>query len=164
AVSIDPLARSHGFALARRLVGLTPPTAADQLVAQVEAAYLSQDVAQIMPLLHPDIVIYWNGHKVAEGREAARNFHTGRLGFGSRARADFRLTKNLRAAQDDTIAVESESRYRADDGRLVHGKAGEFWTMRYGLIIEWHAYHHRLTDDQTEDATDGPVGDGRGPR
>ena len=146
AIPIDPLARHHGFELARRLVGLTPPTPADQLVAAAEAAYRSQDLSQIMRLLHPDIVIYWNGQKVAEGLDAARRFHTDRLGFGSSGRRDHQLRKTLRAADGDTICVEWESSYHAEDGQLVRGRGGEFWTMRYGLLIEWHAYHHRLTD------------------
>ena len=147
-VPIDPLARSHGFDLARRLVGLTPPTPADQVVAAAEAAYRSQDLSRIMPLLHPDIVIYWNGIKVAEGLDAARDFHTQRLGFGTKIRADYQLRKTLRAAEGDTICVEWESSYRTDDGRLVRSRAAEFWTMRYGLLIEWRAYHHRLPDEE----------------
>ena len=149
AVHVDPLARSHSFELARRLVGLTAPTTADQLVAAAEAAYLSQDLARIMPLLHPDIVIYWNGHKVAEGLEAARQFHVRRLGIGRSKRHEYQLRKTLRAADGDTICVEWESSYRNDDGELVQGRAGEFWTMRYGLLIEWHAYYQRLGDEET---------------
>jgi putative hydrolase of the HAD superfamily len=149
AVPIDPLARSHGFDLARRLVGLIPPTPADLAVAAAEAAYRSQDMSQIMPLLHPDIVIYWNGTKVAEGLDAARDFHTTRLGFGATMRRDFRLRKTLRAADGDTICVEWESSYRTEDGQLVRGRAAEFWTMRYGLLIEWRAYYHRLSDEET---------------
>ena len=147
AVHIDPLARTAGFERARRLVGLTPPTDADRLVAAAETAYRNQDLAQIMALLHPDVVIYWNGEKVAEGLEAARQFHLQRLGFGSTMRHDYQLRKTLRAAEGDTICVEWESSYRTTDGRLVRGRAGEFWTMRYGLLIEWRAYHHRLTDE-----------------
>jgi putative hydrolase of the HAD superfamily len=150
AVAIDPLARSHGFERARRLVGLTPPTTADLLVAAAEAAYRSQDLSQILPLLHPDIVIYWNGTKVAEGLDAARDFHTDRLGFGTKLRHDYQLHKTLRAAEGDTICVEWESSYRTEDGVLVRGRAGEFWTMRYGLVIEWNAYYHRLADDSTQ--------------
>jgi putative hydrolase of the HAD superfamily len=148
AVPVDPLARHHAFELARRLVGLTPPTSADQLVAAAEAAYRSQDLSQILPLLHPDIVIYWNGRKVAEGLEAAKEFHILRLGFGSTTRHDYQLHKTLRAAEGDTICVEWESSYRTDDGQLVRGKAGEFWTMRYGLLIEWNAYYHRVTGEE----------------
>lgn len=146
-VHVDPLARSQGFERARRLVGLTAPTAADQLVAAAEAAYRTQDLSQIMPLLHPDIVVYWNGEKVAEGLDAARQFHLQRLGFGSTMRHDYQLRKTLRAADGDTICVEWESSYRTEDGQLVRGRAGEFWTMRYGLLIEWRAYSFRLTDE-----------------
>lgn len=146
-VPVDPLARSHAFDRARRLVGLKPPTTADQLVAAAETAYRSQDLSQIMRLLHPDIVIYWNGEKVAEGLDAARRFHTQRLGFGSTTRRDYELHKTLRAADGDTICVEWQSSYRDDDDRLVRGRAGEFWTMRYGLLIEWHAYYHRIPDE-----------------
>jgi putative hydrolase of the HAD superfamily len=146
-VPVDPLARSHAFDRARRLVGLTPPATADQLVAAAETAYRSQDLSQIMRLLHPDIVIYWNGVKVAEGLDAARQFHTQRLGFGSTTRRGYELHKTLRAAEGDTICVEWESSYRDDDDRLVRGRAGEFWTMRYGLLIEWRAYYHRIPDE-----------------
>jgi putative hydrolase of the HAD superfamily len=147
AVPVDPLARGHAFDLARRLVGLTPPTPADQLVAAAEAAYRSQDLTRIMGLLHPDIVIYWNGQKVAEGLDAARQFHIDRLGFGSATRRQYELHKTLRAAEGDTICVEWESSYEDEQGRLVRGRAGEFWTMRYGLLIEWRAYYHRISDE-----------------
>ena len=146
-VPVDPLARAHAFDRARRLVGLTPPTTADQLVAAAEAAYRSQDLSQIMPLLHPDIVIYWNGQKVAEGLDAARQFHMQRLGFGTTTRRDYELHKTLRAAEGDTICVEWQSSYRDDNDQLVRGRAGEFWTMRYGLLIEWRAYYHRIPDE-----------------
>ena len=150
AVPIDPLARSNGFDLARRLVGLLPPTSADQAVAAAEAAYRSQDLSQIMPLMHPDIVIYWNGQKVAEGLDAARDFHTQRLGFGTKKRVDYQLRRTLRAAEGDSICVEWESSYRTEDGEFVRGRAGEFWTMRYGLLIEWRAYYHRLHEEEVQ--------------
>ncbi|MGZ4769465.1 MAG: HAD-IA family hydrolase [Ilumatobacteraceae bacterium] len=147
AVPVDPLARANAFDLARRLVGLAPPTAADQAVAAAEAAYRSQDLSRIMALLHPDIVIYWNGERVAEGLDAARQFHLQRLGFGSGTRHDYELHKTLRAAEGDTICVERESSYTDEQGRRVRGRAGEFWTMRYGLLIEWRAYYHRIAGE-----------------
>jgi FMN phosphatase YigB (HAD superfamily) len=147
AVPVDPLARSHSFDRARRLVGLLPPTSAEELVAAAEGAYRTQDLSRIMPLLHPDIVIYWNGRKVAEGLEAARDFHKNRLGFGSTTGHDYQLRMTLRAADGDTISVEFGWSHRTDDGRQERGAGGEFWTMRYGLLIEWRVYHHRISED-----------------
>ena len=105
------------------------------------------DELEFMALMHPDIVIYWNGRRVAEGLDEARRFHTEHLGFGSKTRHDYQLRKTLRAADGDTITVEWESSYRTDDGQTVRGVAGEFWTMRYGLLIEWRAYYHRVSDE-----------------
>ena len=65
-------------------------------------------------------------------------------------RQEYRLDKTLRAADGDTICVEWESSYRNEAGDVVSSRAGEFWTMRYGLLIEWHAYHQRLSDDPTQ--------------
>jgi putative hydrolase of the HAD superfamily len=143
-VHIDPLDRELGFQRARELLGLVPPSEAQRLVSMAEAAYGSRDLDAIMPILHPQIVIYWNGQKVASGLAEAKQFHLDKLGFGSSAiRRDYRLTKTLRAAQGDTVCVEWESSYRREDDTLVSSKAGEFWTMRYGLLIEWHAYNFR---------------------
>src|SRR3954464_9636931 len=119
AVPVDPLARANAFDLARRLVGLLPASTADHLVAAAQAAYRSQDLSQIMSLMHPDIVIYWNGIKGAEGLDAARRFHVERLGFAPPPRHDYQLRKTLRAAKGDTICVEWESSYRTDDGQFV---------------------------------------------
>jgi putative hydrolase of the HAD superfamily len=143
-VHIDPLDREVGFQRAREFLGLVPPSEAQQLVSMAEAAYGSQDLGAIMALLHPQIVIHWNGQRVASGLAEAKQFHIEELGFGSATtRHDYRLTKTLRAAQGDTICVEWESSYRRDDGTNISSKAGEFWTMRYGLLIEWHAYNFR---------------------
>ena len=144
-VHIDPLNRHLGFDRAREFLGLIPPSEPQRLVNMAEQAYGSQDLDQIMPLFHPQIVIYWNGQKVASGFAQAKQFHIDKLGFGTGAkRLDYKLTKTLRAAQGDTICVEWESSSRREDGTKVTSKAGEFWTMRYGLLIEWHAYNVRI--------------------
>lgn len=146
-VHIDPLDRELGFQRARELLGLVPQSEAQRLVTMAESAYGSRDLDAIMPMLHPQIVIYWNGQKVASGLAEAKQFHIDKLGFGSSSvRHDYRLKKTLRAAQGDTICVEWESSYRREDGVVVSSKAGEFWTMRYGLLIEWHAYNSRTEE------------------
>jgi putative hydrolase of the HAD superfamily len=142
-VLVDPFDKGPAFARAREHLGLTSSRAA-RLVRAAEAAYLAQDLDAIMRLFHPDITITWNGRKVATGLAQAREFHVEQLGFGSAVRQDYRLSKTLRAADGDTIAVEWESSHRDAEGRTWVGSAGEFWTMRGDLVIEWHAYHHRL--------------------
>lgn len=143
-VHIDALDRELGFDRARALLGLVPPTEPQRLMAAAETAYGAQDLDAIMALLHPQIVIYWNGRKVASGLTEARAFHVDSLGVGATARTDYKLRKTLRAAQGDTICGEWESSYRRDDGIEVVSRGGEFWTMRYGLLIEWHAYNSRM--------------------
>lgn len=143
-VHVDPTARQHAFNTARELVGLTPRSWGRRHVEAAEAAYAAQDLAAIMPLFHPEIVVYWNGQKVASGLAETRQFHIDKLGFGRVVRNDYRLRKTLRAETGDTICVEWESSYRLDDGTRVESRAGEFWTMRHDLLIEWHAYNHRV--------------------
>ena len=111
-----------------------------------ERAYQAQDLDTIMRLFHPEIVIYWNGERVASGHAEARQFHVEKLGIGRESgRRDQRLSKMLRAAQDDTICVEWDSSYTTADGEEAHGAGGEFWTMSGDLVIEWHAYYRSRT-------------------
>ncbi len=151
---VDPQARQPAFERARELLGLVPPSRAARLVQAAEDAYSSLDLDAVLRLFHPDCVIWWNGRKVASGLEEVRRFHTERLGFGASGPADFHLTKTLRAAEGDTICVEWVSSHRRTDGSTAVGRAGEFWTMRGDLVIEWHAYHHRI-DDPAVDADAG---------
>ena len=146
-VHIDPLDHELGFQLARRLLGLIPPTAAQRLVTMAEKAYAEQNLGAAMAMFHPQVVMYWNGRKVASGLAEAKQFHIDKLGFdGSKRSPDYRLTKTLRAAEGDTICGEWESSYRREDGTIVRSSGGEFWTMRYGLLIEWHAYNARIEE------------------
>jgi len=143
-IHVDPADRQPAFALARRALGLGTWSFAERLVARAEALYQAQDLDAIMPLFHPDVVVYWNGEKVANGLDEARRFHIEHLGFGSAQRLDYRLTKTLRAAEGDTIGVEGSSSYHTPDGDEVRSRAAEFWTLRGEQVVEWHAYHHRI--------------------
>ena len=111
-----------------------------------EEAYGAQDLDAIMRLFHPDAIVYWDGEKVASGLDEVRRFHVERLGFGEVSRHDYELTKTLRAAQGDTVAVEWQSRYRTADGSLRAARAAEVWTLRGDQLVEWHAYYHRSRD------------------
>jgi hypothetical protein len=143
-IHVDPQNRSPAFTRARELLGLVPPSRAARLVQAAQEAYAAQDLEAVMGLFHPDCLVSWNGRHVASGHDEVRRFHLDELGFGAEAGPGLALTKTLRAAQGDTISVEWESRSPAGDGQLVVGRGGEFWTLRGDLIVEWHAYHHRV--------------------
>ncbi len=144
AVLVDPMERHVAFDEARGLAGIGSPDPAREAVVSAEAAYLSQDLDRIMALFDPDISIHWNGERVALGLDEARRFHIDHLGFGAGERVGFDLRKRLRASSGDTVAVEYESSYTRSDGSTVRSRASELWTMRRGLLVEWHCYQQRL--------------------
>jgi putative hydrolase of the HAD superfamily len=146
-IHVDPQAPTVAFDRARELLGLVTEPRARRLVRMAEEAYGAQDLDAIMRLFHPDGIVRWNGRKVAAGHDEIRRFHVETLGFGSTNRQDYRLRKTLRAAQGDTISVEWESSYRTSDGEPREGRAAEVWTLRGDLVIEWHAYYHRVDED-----------------
>jgi putative hydrolase of the HAD superfamily len=147
-VLVDPADKRPAFDLTRQLLRLDPETRGWRLVRAAERAYQAQDLETIMQLFHPEIVIYWNGERVAIGRDEARRFHVDTLGIGrASGRRDERLSKTLRATDGDTICVEWVSSYTTADGEAVAGSGGEFWTMNGDLVIEWHAYYRRRSTD-----------------
>ncbi|HWM22447.1 MAG TPA: DUF1348 family protein [Ilumatobacteraceae bacterium] len=141
-VLVDPADKRPAFDLTRQLLRIDPETRAWRLVRAAEHAYQAQDLDAIMQLFHPEIVIYWNGERVAMGHADARRFHVETLGIGRPTdRRDERLSKTLRAVQGDTVGVEWVSSYTTSDGKQMRGAGGEFWTMNGDLVIEWHAYY-----------------------
>ena len=144
AVLVDPMERRIGFDEARRRAGIGDVGEAQRMVERVADAYRSDDLDVVMGLFDPDVSIHWNGERVALGADEARRFQVERLGVGSGERNDFHVRKRLRAVSGDTIAVEHESSHRDGGGHLVAAASAEFWTLRRGLIIEWHVYQSRL--------------------
>ena len=143
AVLVDPMDRRTGFDEARRRAGIGDVGEAQRMVDRVATAYRSDDLDVVMRLFDPDISIHWNGERVALGAAEARRFHTERLGVGTGDRNDLHVRKRLRSASGDTIAVEHESTHRDATGDLVAAASAEFWTLRRGLIVEWHVYQSR---------------------
>jgi putative hydrolase of the HAD superfamily len=143
AVLVDPMDRRIGFDEARRRAGIGDVGEAQRMVDRVAAAYRSDDLDVVMGLFDPDISIRWNGERVALGSDEARRFHTERLGVGTGDRTDLHVRKRLRSASGDTIAVEHESSHRDRHGNLVAAASAEYWTLRRGLIVEWHVYQSR---------------------
>ncbi|HTN81419.1 MAG TPA: HAD-IA family hydrolase [Acidimicrobiales bacterium] len=146
-IHVDPMDVQPAIDLASEALGLVPESRARRLVRLAEEAYGAQDLEAIMRLFHPDAIVYWDGVKVASGFDEVRRFHVERLGFGEVSRRDYVLTKTLRAAQGDTVAVEWQSRYRSADGSMRAARAAELWTLRGDQLVEWHAYYHRVEPD-----------------
>jgi len=142
-VHVDPIDRSVAFARARQVVGLSEPSEAERLVRAAQDAYQARDLDAACALLHPDVIVHWNGEQVAIGLDAARRFLIDRLGFDAPARDAYELRKTLRSASGDTVCVEWESNHRRADGSIVSSRRAEFWLLRYGRLIEWHAYGDR---------------------
>ena len=111
---------------------------AESIVKQAEAAYQSQDLDRIMQLFDPEIILYWNGEKIAEGSDALRKWHEQRPFLIAR---EFNIRKSLKAASGDTIAVEWTNSWLDKNGKRSEGCGGEFWTMRNGRLLEWRAYY-----------------------
>ena len=130
-IHVDPQAPSAAFDLAREVLALTPESGARRLVREMEEAYSARDLDAVMTLFHPDAIVSWNGDPVASGLSEIRRFHVERLGFGEDRQRDHRVTKTLRAAQADTVAVEWTSSTRS---------GADLLTLRGDLIVEWHAY------------------------
>ena len=126
----------------------SPSRVARRLVRMAEEAYGAQDLDAIMRLFHPDAIV------ALERQEGRRRVTTRSAGSTSRRsasaaapRRDHQLSKTLRAAQGDTIGVEWDSRSIAPPtASTCEGSRGEFWTMRGDLVIEWHAYYHRVDE------------------
>ncbi len=147
AVLVDPMDRRVAFDEARRIAGIGDVGSAQRLVEEAEAAYSAQDLDRIMAMFDPDIAIHWNGRRVALGLDEARRFHTEQLHIGDGSRRELRVRKRLRGAYYDTISVEYEATTIQSDGTETRTAAGEFWTLRRGLLVEWHCYQHRLPPD-----------------
>jgi FMN phosphatase YigB (HAD superfamily)/ketosteroid isomerase-like protein len=141
---VDPIDRSIAFARARELVGLGEPSAAERLVRAAQDAYQSRDLDAACALLHPDVIVHWNGELVAIGLAEARRFHIDQLGFGAGTRDGYELRKTLRSSSGDSVCVEWQSSHRRADGSLAVSRGGEFWVLRYGRVIEWHAYSQQI--------------------
>src|SRR5688500_15662971 len=110
---------------------------AEEIVRKAEAAYAAQDLELVKDLFDPNVIVYWDGKKLAGGRDAVikleeENFASWR---------DFRIKKTLRTASGDTIAVEWECSFTEKaTGNRVEFFGGEFWTIRNNRLVEWHAY------------------------
>jgi nuclear transport factor 2 (NTF2) superfamily protein len=120
----------------------------EEIVKLAENAYNSQDIEKVKGLFHPDVVVYWDGKKILEGREQVVEFE--RNNFASMT--DFHLKKTMRAASGDTIAVEWTGNFiDKESGKKFEMFGAEFWKLRDGLLFEWRAY---LKDYEVDESSD----------
>jgi nuclear transport factor 2 (NTF2) superfamily protein len=113
-------------------------TSPEELVKQAEAAYQSLEIDRMMQLFDPEIVVYWNGKKIAEGLATLRRWHESWV-IPTNLQ-DWHMQKIFRAASGDTIAVEWHSTWIDANGNPHTGCGGEFWIMRDDRLVEWRAY------------------------
>jgi len=115
----------------------------EDIVRKAEAAYMAQDFDLLRDLFDPEVVVYWGGKKLLEGREQVVEFE--RKKFASRT--NFKIKKTLRAASGDTIAVEwAGSFVLKESGKLIEMHGAEFWKMRNDRLVEWRAYNNLYSD------------------
>jgi uncharacterized protein (TIGR02246 family) len=121
----------------------------EEIVKQAEAAYAAHDIDRVADLFDPEVVVYFNGKKKFEGRDALVEFE--RKEFESRITKS--IKKTLRAASGNVIAVEWEGSFvdkASGDTWVFYG--GEFWTMRDNRLIEWHNYGESYTNETDDGA------------
>jgi putative hydrolase of the HAD superfamily len=135
-VLVDPLDKDAAFVTTRSLLGLGPISRTRALVRRADDAWSGNDLEATMAMFDADVIVYWNGTKMASGAEQTRRFHLDRLGWGSTDR-DETSRRTYRAAEGDTIATEWERFVRHADGTLERFVAGELWSMRGDRVIEW---------------------------
>ena len=110
---------------------------AKSLVEFAVKEHLSLDVERVMALFADDINARWNGQPIAANKDELREWYRG---FYAGIK-ELELVKNLRAADNDVLAVEWEHRRIAPDGKVFEGQAAEvFWLDEQGKLKQWHAY------------------------
>ena len=109
----------------------------EEIVRQAEAAYAAHDIARVADFFAPDIIVYFNGKKKFEGRDAVVAFE--REEFESRITK--KMKKTVRAASENVIALEWEAIFvDKASGETSELYGAEFWTMRDNRLLEWHLY------------------------
>lgn len=99
-----------------------------------------------MELFDPEIMFYWNGQTQAEGVAEMRDVHEERFS-GEHGYEQFQVDGTLRAASDDTIAVEFETTWTDVNGTRHEGRGSEFWIMHDNQLREWGAYYVEYVQD-----------------
>jgi FMN phosphatase YigB (HAD superfamily)/ketosteroid isomerase-like protein len=138
ALLVDPVDRNASFMAARRLLGLGGGNSV-ALICDMGEALRAKDIDRIASLTDPDIVIRWNGRRVAVGHDDLRKFY-GSL-FSERP-DDWTWQLHPLTVTDDAISLQRQSTHRDFDSRHHRCSASEHWTLRRNRLIELLVYEH----------------------
>ena len=109
----------------------------EEIVQYAEDAHASCDVEQMMSCFEDDIVATWNGRSIASNKDELRAWYHA---FFDPQR-EFTLTKTLRVADGDRIAVEWHHQRTDAEGRRFEAFAAEIWWMSpNNRLSQWHAH------------------------
>lgn len=108
----------------------------EEIVQFAEDAHASRDVDRMMECFEPDVVAWWNGRQIARNKDELEAWYHA---FFDDQQA-FTLTKTLRVADGDRIAVEWTHRRTGPDGKEYEAFAAEIWYLRNNRLYEWHAH------------------------
>ena len=108
-----------------------------EIVKFAEDAHASCDVERMMECFEENIVATWNGKPIASNKEELRAWYHA---FFDPQKA-FSLTKTLRAADGNMIAVEWHHERTDADGNQFEAFAAEIWWMsENNRLVQWHAH------------------------
>ena len=109
---------------------------AEEMIRDVVDAFNSGDIDRIMALFEPDVMVHWNGQKVASNWDELKVwFLAGPVGQTT----EFRIEKSLQVTDGNTFGVHWRHFATYRNGQSVQGFGNEFWTNRNGRAAAWNA-------------------------
>lgn len=116
---------------------------AETMIRSVADAYNSGEIDRIMALFDPEVLVHWNGEKIAVNRNELRAWVlAGPVGQA----IDFRIEKFLQVTDGETYGVHWRYFLTYPNGQSVRGCGNEFWTNRDGRTVIWNAVGIELAD------------------
>src|ERR1051325_1262663 len=120
------------------MAGRNPQTweEARALVAQVQSLFMPWDIVGLLAGFTEDCVVRFGDLPEFHGKAALEALFRSRM----ERQKDYRLRKELRGLQGDTIANYWEGEWTdTASGRKMAGRGVEVWRMRDGKIAVWEA-------------------------
>lgn len=116
---------------------------AETMIRSVVDTYNSGDIDRITALFDAEVLVHWNGEKVAVNRNELRAwFLAGPVGQATQ----LRIEKYLQVTDGETFGVHWRYFLTYPNGQSVRGCGNEFWTNRNGRTVIWNAVGIELAD------------------